>query len=412
MRDFHSKLIPTVAAAALFFSVQISGQDTQAQTAPIPASPQAVCAYLVGRMTTLLPQQPTLCSGRQDHSTSYSINIFSPKNVLEGDTRRAWSSALFQTLEELVEDSSLRGACSTAPICNATISDAYMAQYNLRYSVLLEKYLSDMQRGKPNIPGMDEFSDSWYVNWWRLLLRSKESGSAGSKENAAQIGKYACGDYIKALTKISSEIPSCSVMVATDSSLYLALDFANVMDAILAANEYELPPTIGRILDNTGYDGQVVIRSTWINDSDGPRRIYYIYPIRAISFAFEEKESGLRNDFEVGDLLRRFSVSGQMSENSFLFGDDPTEKSVLRDAAVVKSAPGPDGTILVDTTDGAEWKVSKESFDHCNLGSGDEIEVDTYVSSGNTARFDGPPTLTTQKGSVHCKLTATFIKGW
>ena len=412
MSVIHAKLGQSLVVTALFFSVQIPGQRTQGQTAPPPATPQTVCAFIVGRMTTLLPQQPTLCSGRQDHSASYSINIFSPKNVLEGDTRRAWASALFQTLEELVDEKSLNGACSTTPICIATISDASMAQRNLRYRIAIDKVLSDIQRGKPNSPGLDEFSDSWYINWWRLLLGSKESDSAGSKENAVQIGKYACEDYIKGLTKISPEIPSCSVMVATDSTLYLALDFTNVMVALFGANVYELPPTIGKILDNTGYDGQVVIRSPWTNDSDGPRRIYYMYPIRAISFAFEEKESGLRNDFDVEDLLRHFYVPGQMSENTFLFGDDPTEKFVLRNAAVVKSAPGPDGTVLIDTTDGAEWKVSKESFDHCNLGSGDEIEVDTLVFSGNTASAGGPPTVTVQKGSVHCKLTATFIKGW
>ena len=391
-------------------------------------------------MTTLLPQQPTLCSGEQEKASGYySISIFSPKNILEGDMRRAWSSALFQTLEELVEDKSLNGACSLTAICFATISDAYMAQHNLRYRTVISKDIISLLRGAASHSSADMFSDNWYVGWWRDLLGSKELDSPGSKENATQLGERACEDYLADLRKThTSEFsqkqtdhlakeggtllgtvqqnpddikpPSCSVMLATDKTIYITLDFADLIDALNPANFSELSPTFGRMFDTTGYDGQVVIRSPWTNDSDGLRRIYYTYPIRAISFAFEEKESGLRDDFDVEDLLSHFYVPGQMSQYVFL--DDPKEDSVLRDASVVKYAPGPDDTMLVDTTDGAEWKISKDSFDRCDLRPGDKIDVSTLVFSGNSASTHGPPTLSKGSGWENCKLTASFNKGW
>jgi len=173
----------------------------------------------------------------------------------------------------------------------------------------------------------------------------------------------------------------------------------------------KLVGSVGRVLDNTGYDGQVVIRSPWTTVGGILGRVYVIYPLRAVAFAFEEEESGLRDEFDAADMLRaNFLISGQMSKNTFLF--DPSDSSVSRDAAVVKYAPGPGDTMVVDTTDGAEWKISKESFDRCNLGLGDEIEVSTLLVSGNTASLHGPPTLSIQKGGVVCKLTATFVKGW
>jgi hypothetical protein len=409
----HAGGCSTLAAvAALFFSLQVPGQNTKTPTTPSPASPQAVCVFIVGRMTAMLPQQPTLCSGKQEQAPGYySISIFSPKNVLEGDTRRAWASALFQTLEDLVDDKSLNGACSATPICFASISDAYMTQHNWRYKTLLSKDSITLLRGKPNPPAEAEFSEVWYLNWWQSLFTFKESDISWSKENATQLGKRACEDYLNALRKIQSELPSCFVLLATDKSIYLALDFTNWGETLLAGTEYELSTTIGRIFDNTGYNGQVLIRSPWTNTGGPAWRVYRTIPLRAIEFTFEEKESGIRDDFDAEELLRsHFSASGQTAQSTFL--DGPRENSALRNAAVLKYATGPTDTIVMDTTDGAEWSVSKESFDRCGLQPGDEIEVSTLLISGGTARTDGPPTLSTQKSGVFCKLAAAFVKGW
>jgi hypothetical protein len=397
--------------ATLLLAASSQGQQVKNQPNGSAASPQSVCAFIVGRMTTALPQQPTLCSGKQEQAPGYySISIFSPKNVLEGDARRAWSSALFQTLEDLVEEKSLNGACSTTPICIANISDAYMAQHNWRYKTILSKDLVSITKGPSS---RVEFSEDWYLFWWQMLLHAKESDNPRSKENATQMGKSACEDFIAALRTMSSElpIPTCSVMLTNDKNIYIALDFADWIYTRFGDNVYELPPTFGRTFDNTGYGGQVTIRSPWTSDGGSPDRVYQIYPLRAIEFAYEEKESGLRGEgisggAEVEHILEaNFDIHGQTSGNNF-------DSSMLANAAVVRYATGPEDTVIVDMTDGAEWKISKESFDRCNLRPGDEIAVSTLLISGNTASFDGPPTLSTQKGAVYCKLTASFVKGW
>ena len=420
--------------AALSLTIPAHGEKAQNQSA---ASPQAVCAYIVGRMTTALPKQPTLCSGNQERTSGrYFINIFSPNNVLEGDTRRAWSSALFQTLEDLAEEKSLDGACSTTPDCAVTIADAYMSQHNLRYKTFLDKVgVSFLRGGSPSAPA--EFSEHWYVAWWQRLFTLKESDNPGSKENATQLGKRACEDYIAAsrkrdsaefarrqedrLTKeggtllgtvelghpTKSELPSCSVMLATDKRIYIAVDFADLMNALFGASrQEELPPTFGSWFDSTGYDGQVIIRSPWTDNGGQALRVYYIFPLRAIEFAYEEKESGLRDEFGVGELLRTdFEVPGQVCEDTF-------ECSTSANAVVVRYATEPDETVIVDMTDGAEWKISKESFDRCSLGLGVEVNVSTLLVTGSTASLNGPPVLSTQRDAVYCKLTATFVKGW
>lgn len=174
----------------------------------------------------------------------------------------------------------MNGACSTTPICIASISDTYMAQHNWRYKIVLSKDLARLGKG-PSI--RVEFSEDWYLFWWQMLLNAKESDSAGSKENATQMGKNACEDYIAALRKMTMNselpIPTCSVMLANSKNIYIALDFADWTYTTLGEYVYELPPTIGRMFDNTGYGGQVIIRSPWTSNGGSPDRVYQIYPL-------------------------------------------------------------------------------------------------------------------------------------
>lgn len=304
-----------------------------------------------------------------------------------------------------------------------------MAQHNLRYSTIL-------LRAEDESPhqAYAEFSDAWYVTHWRRLFTLKESDTPGSKENVTQLAKRACEDYIVALQNTHNsefskrqeeniakeggvvlgtvkqtgdmKLPSCSVMLATDSTVYLALDFPDWASALNPANDEKLPPTVGRMFDNTGYDGQVLIRSSWATLGDSPFRVYYILPLRGIEFAYEEMESGLREEFDGGELLRtEFEANGQMKENTF-------EPSILANPAVVRYAPGAEGTMVVDMTDGSEWKVSKESFDRCSLQQGDKIDVSTLLISGGMASFNGPPVLSKQKAGQYCKLTAGYVRAW
>ncbi|HEY1903307.1 MAG TPA: hypothetical protein VGG56_12790 [Terracidiphilus sp.] len=104
-------------------------------------------------------------------------------------------------------------------------------------------------------------------------------------------------------------------------------------------------------------------------------------------------------------LETNFDIHGQTIENTF-------DSSILANASVVRYATGPDDTVTIDTTDGAEWKISRESFDRCDLSIGREINVSTLLITDGAARLDGPPVLSTQNNAAYCKLAATFVKGW
>jgi hypothetical protein len=133
--------------------------------------------------------------------------------------------------------------------------------------------------------------------------------------------------------------------------------------------------------------------------------------LRAIEFAYEEKESGIRGEgitggLEAAGLLDTdFSIRGQTGENAF-------DSSILSNAAVVKYATDPGDTMIVDMSDGAEWKITKESSDRCSLGMGVGIDVSTLSITAGGASLDGPPILSKQNNAAYCKLTATFAKGW
>ena len=92
-------------AAMQLMAQQGDGPILHPKTTSMKASgnAQAVCKFISEHMQSKLPQSPTLCSATQETPGDYEINVFSPKDVLESDMRRAWSSALFQTLEALVD---------------------------------------------------------------------------------------------------------------------------------------------------------------------------------------------------------------------------------------------------------------------------------------------------------------------
>jgi hypothetical protein len=182
-------------------------------------------------MNTSLPQVPTLCNAKQDEVPGfYDINIVSPKDVLEGDLRRAWSSALFQTLEQTVVQKSLHGACAASgtvadsiakakTVCEVTISDALMSRHNVSYRIFLDSHLIDSTQMEVEVFHGTPLSEQWYLAWWENLLAGKESGYPGSVDNGRQIGLDACKDYVSAFAKrIESEgktLPMCAVMLAT-----------------------------------------------------------------------------------------------------------------------------------------------------------------------------------------------------
>jgi hypothetical protein len=76
---------------------------------------------------------------------------------------------------------------------------------------------------------------------------------------------------------------------------------------------------------------------------------------------------------------------------------------VFRPVAVVSMVQSADGSQLIDTTDGAAWRVSAKSSVDCDLQVGKEIFV---VAASNIT------SLTTRYNGKQCKLDASFVMGW
>ena len=120
-------------------------------------------------------------------------------------------------------------------------------------------------------------------------MQSKESEHPQSKENAELIAKDACEEYLQSIAKkfglLNKPSPSCSVLLATDQSIYVELDFTELVQALVANNWAGLPTTSAKHFDATSYDGQVIVKSPWMSMSDGTQqRVYYTFPLYALEF--------------------------------------------------------------------------------------------------------------------------------
>ena len=387
-----------------------------------PGNAQAVCKFISEHMQSKLPQSPTLCSATQERSGDFEINVFSPKDVLEGDMRRAWSSALFQTLEAIVSEKALNGACSAEePMCFVSVTDSHLAKEGIRYRFISSKKDLDSMRVVVGALHGTEFSDPWYFIWWQNMMISKESEHPGSKGNADLIARGACEDYVQANAITASlrnkKPPSCSVLLATDKSVYIEVDtsyrtkwavdgdFHDDVGALLSNVYADLPKTIGRAFDSTGYDGQVVVKSPWTNLSDGPQeRDYFTVSVRDLEFLYEEIQSGARSDADSHTLLvSRYRSEGQTTLTSLL-RPDQEGSLVVRNAAIVATKSGQGNGASVQTTDGAEWRMSEDDLVRCGVSSGSDVSI--LVVPEKT------PALSVQRGGKLCRLDVAFVSGW
>ena len=375
-----------------------------------PASPQAVCAFISGQMQSALPQLPTLCSGKQEVPGYYDITVFSPKDVLEGDMRRAWSSALFQSLEATVSEKSLNGACSTKETsCSVSVSDSAMAREGIHYSIILDKgNISSVQAEAEAFHGT-EFSDPWYLAWWETLMVGKESDHSPSKENAELIAKDACTDYVQANSTIfrsrNKPAPSCSVLLATDKTIYIELDFSDLLGALTSDTSVYFAKTIGRAFDQTGYDGQVIVKSPWETMSDGAeQRVYYTIPIPDLEFLSDEIQSGARSEADSHIIFVTYFRGEGQTTKSKLIRSDQKDVLIFRNAAVVKVKLGPGTKVSLQTTDGAEWQLSEENLIRCGVSPGSGVTIIAAPAQ--------PPSLSVQQNGQGCRLDAAFLGGW
>src|SRR5271155_4273244 len=108
-RKLHLARWPMTAAILAICSLagalaQTRGNPAAATSDSARPSADDVCAFMSKEMAAAVPQVPTLCSptGNDRYAgIRYEFSVFSPTDVLEGKMRRAWSSALFLTLQKL-----------------------------------------------------------------------------------------------------------------------------------------------------------------------------------------------------------------------------------------------------------------------------------------------------------------------
>jgi hypothetical protein len=361
-------------------------------------------------MQSALPQVPTLCSGKQEVPGYYDITVFSPKDALEGDMRRAWSSALFQSLEATVSEKSLNGACSTKePSCSVSVSDSVLAREGIYYSIILDKgNISSVQAEVEAFHGK-EFSDPWYLAWWATLMVGKESDHPKSKENAELIAKDACEDYVQANSTMfrsrNKPAPSCSVLLATDKAIYIELDFSDLFGALTSDTSVYFAKTIGRAFDQTGYDGQVIVKSPWETMSDGAeQRVYYTIPIPDLEFLSDEILSGARSEADSHVLFVSLYRGEGQTTKSELIRPDQKNELIFRNAAVVNVKFGQGNKVSLQTTDGAEWQLSEENLIRCGVSPGSGVTIIAAPAQ--------PPSLSVQQNGQGCRLDAAFLGGW
>lgn len=400
----------TLLAFFVALSLPVSGQNARTHhSEPVAVTPQEVCSFITSRMAAAVPQTPTLCAGETDAPGYVDINIVSPSEVLEGSMRRAWASALFQTLEATAMEPALNGACSSSPICRLSISDSSMALHALHYEMFLDsRTVSGLdlevkeQNGAP-------LSDPWYLTWWEALLAGKTADHPQSAENAADLGKMACDEYARTVSRrfqaFNKPLPTCSVMLATARKLYIVLDYSDALDVIAAGNGVDLAKSIGRALDDTGYDGQVIVRSPWFASTTGNERAFRTYPLRDLEFVYEEIQSGSRKEADADLLIAtRYLGNGQTDADHLQpAGSDGVE---FRTVGLVRVVPDHDASSLIYTTDGAEWRAPNQSLRRCEVVAGSELNILLVPGQKPSLSVDlasGPPS---------CKVEAEFVRGW
>jgi hypothetical protein len=381
----------------------------------------ALCAFITSKMQSALPQVPTLCAPVTEAAGdplvapgTLIVSVFSPTNVLEGKMRRAWSTALFQTAQALFFHGALNGACdpnkSLAPAgCELRVSDSSLSQSGLYYKVAFVG-TGEVKDLSPVLAG-DPASDSFYRQWWQVLEAGTTSRHPDrSSVYAEHFARIACKDFADKVHQYNSSVPnakdqipepSCSAILATNSNVYVAVDYPDILDASMGNNLPWLSDTFGKDFSHTGYDGEVIFRSPWNNDS----RVYRMYPLREIEFYWEEVDAGVRDKGHAFVSLAT-SVEAGVENRQKLF-DEP-DKGVSRLASVVKITPvAAPNFELVDLTDGSEWSFPASASPGCKLTPGTTV----WEMAGSAKN---PPVGQALLGSRVCNesMRGTFVQGW
>jgi hypothetical protein len=367
-----------------------------------------LCRYFLDRITSSLPQVPTLCQDDRLSSGNKAFSIFSPNPVLAGSFRRAWSTALFQTIQAAAID----GPCQAG--CLVSISDARMASASVRYETYISKESQAAIKDRLKQLGGFGSDGAYFLEWGQLLSGTKSTYPLG-QHNAKYLVSDACKNYLGALGKdplLSEEfknhpkefpsLPTCSVMMTTDFSIYVLVDFPSSFMTVFGNFMDPLADAFHRL---SPYDGQIIFRGPWNTYNDGTTgRAYRQYSLRWLAFIHDEVSSGTRTLPESAAVMVDWAEqNGQGSADSLFAKEDKTGAVIVRNAAVYKIVRFQEHS-KIQLTDGSEWTVSSDTSSKCGLLVGDEIFLMAQKSAEGTDQ--------THVAKGPCTLDAAFADAW
>ena len=89
------------------------------------------------------------------------------------------------------------------------------------------------------------------------------------------------------------------------------------MDAWEESNTITAWQSVGERLDQSGYKGELVIKSPWQKAPDGnQRRMHKIFGLIGLELAYEEAQSGTRSEPSSGVLLSNWYESTAVKPNT------------------------------------------------------------------------------------------------
>lgn len=378
-------------------TIRVSVDAKAPLTKPVAmSSADDVCSFIVGKIRQAVPDVPTMCHiGETSNSLRYDVTVFSTVDVLQGKLRRAWSTALFDATQDLFYGTALNGACHASSErikCIVSFSDSEMARsWGGHYKV---RSVPGMEKGLYGDPSSDE----WYRTWWDIAISDETFERSGSQSTAQWAGAKACELYADALRHdpLSSlkpkdmPIPTCAVLVATDSVVYVQIDFPDSWGPMLGNYMEPLPITFGRVFSGLPYDGVVTFKGAWRDTQDGPKRVVRSFEFRDLEFLYDEVHSGLRSAAEAGARV-------QMSDGQ---SDKLTRTKDVSLGWVVSATPRWDERSLIKLTGGSQWSVLRA----CQPNVGDHL-----ILVGQPGDKQDFLNLTQH---VQCNSEAEFVSGW
>jgi hypothetical protein len=397
--EYRRAISPSTLAALILL---VLARACQASPVPPPrADDSTLCSFITHEMQSDLPQVPTLCSpvtanGPLAGPRTLAVSIFSPTNVLGGNMRRAWSTALFQSFQALFFGGALNDACARIPPevahtpCEFRISDTSLS--NIYYQLDSSQAVMFGESYKA-LQG-DPASDDAYLAWWQSLEAGKTERHPEylSKGNAQWIAQDACKQFAhwirgldEAFPKAQLSVPGCTVMLATNKSVYVVLDFPNFFDALVGNYRFELPDTFGKAFDGTAYQGQVVFRSPW---NETGNRTYNMYDLGGLELAWEENHAAGKDTALAMKLVFEAEENGVEGRKALTSGKHGTLR--MSDVVRVAQVHG-SGVVMADLSDGSEWSFPARFVPGCQLAVGTTVfehAADPNSKSRSSATLD------------------------